>query len=147
MEDARPIARAILTRRILNRSYIIASEVMTDLLNSQLKRIMTFRSQGNPQGVENIGVGVLPIEMDRSSEDQETTTIGNKRPDFLCWTNGVLLLKGEEDVDFPVAHGSEGGLEISEHLKDWDNATLTKNNEYTVQSDLYQFGKMGGKKF
>ncbi|CAG8551218.1 3686_t:CDS:2 [Racocetra fulgida] len=39
---------------------------------------------------ENLGRGILPIEMDRNSKD------GNKRPDFLCWTNNVLLLKGEE---------------------------------------------------
>ncbi|CAG8793538.1 24968_t:CDS:1, partial [Gigaspora rosea] len=30
----------------------------------------------------------------------------------------------------------------SERLKDWDNKTLTEHNEYTTQSDLYQFGKM-----
>ncbi|CAG8613086.1 13493_t:CDS:1, partial [Funneliformis mosseae] len=29
-------------------------------------------------------------------------------------------------IDFE--HGSKGGLEATEHLKDWDNATLTKNN-------------------
>ncbi|CAG8571236.1 4559_t:CDS:2 [Diversispora eburnea] len=43
---------------------------------------------------ENIGGGVLPIEMDRNGK--ETTAIGNKRPDFLYWTNNVLLYKGEE---------------------------------------------------
>ena len=55
---------------------------------------------------ENLGGGVLPIEMDRNSKDQGTTTIGNKRPDFLCWANGVLLFKGEEKAeadDFSVA--------------------------------------------
>ena len=34
------------------------------------------------------------------------------------------------------------GLEASECLMDWDGATLTSNNKYTSQSDLYQFGKM-----
>ncbi|GES74974.1 hypothetical protein RCL_jg13042.t1 [Rhizophagus clarus] len=48
---------------------------------------------------ENLGGGVLPIEMDRNSKDQGTTTIGNKRPDFLCWTNNVLLFKGEEKAE------------------------------------------------
>lgn len=55
---------------------------------------------------ENLGGRVLPIEMDRNSKDQGTTTISNKRPDFLCWTNGVLIFKGEEKAeidDFPVA--------------------------------------------
>ncbi|RIB09447.1 hypothetical protein C2G38_2108613 [Gigaspora rosea] len=40
---------------------------------------------------ENIGGGILPIEMDRNSKDQGTTTIGNKRPGFLCWTNNNEL--------------------------------------------------------
>ncbi|CAB4394132.1 unnamed protein product [Rhizophagus irregularis] len=48
---------------------------------------------------ESLGGGVLPIEMDRNSKDQGTTTVGNKRPDFLCWTNDVLLFKGEEKAD------------------------------------------------
>jgi hypothetical protein len=49
---------------------------------------------------ESLGGGVLPIEMDRNSKDQGTTTVNNKRPDFLCWTNDVLLFKGEEKGDF-----------------------------------------------
>ncbi|RHZ62043.1 hypothetical protein Glove_344g93 [Diversispora epigaea] len=44
---------------------------------------------------ENLG-GMLPIQIDRNSKDQGTTTVGNKRPDFLCWANNVLLFKGEE---------------------------------------------------
>ncbi|GES95131.1 hypothetical protein RCL_jg19337.t1 [Rhizophagus clarus] len=48
---------------------------------------------------ESLGGGVLPIEMDRNSKDQGTTTVGNKRPDFLCWINDVLLFKGEEKAD------------------------------------------------
>ncbi|CAB4374878.1 unnamed protein product [Rhizophagus irregularis] len=48
---------------------------------------------------ESLGGGMLPIEMDRNSKDQGTTTVGNKRPDFLCWTNDVLLFKGEEKAD------------------------------------------------
>ncbi|CAB4400459.1 unnamed protein product [Rhizophagus irregularis] len=48
---------------------------------------------------ESLGGGVLPIEMDRNSKNQGTTTVGNKRPDFLCWTNDVLLFKGEEKAD------------------------------------------------
>ncbi|CAG8483612.1 9608_t:CDS:1 [Gigaspora rosea] len=55
---------------------------------------------------ENLGGGVLPIDMDRNCKDQGTTTIGNKRPDFLCWTNNVLLFIGEEKAvieDFPKA--------------------------------------------
>ncbi|POG65506.1 hypothetical protein GLOIN_2v1781656 [Rhizophagus irregularis DAOM 181602=DAOM 197198] len=55
---------------------------------------------------ENLGGRVLPIEIDRNSKDQGMTTISNKRPDFLCWTNGVLIFKGEEKAeidDFPVA--------------------------------------------
>ncbi|CAB4445890.1 unnamed protein product [Rhizophagus irregularis] len=55
---------------------------------------------------ENLGGRVLPIEMDQNSKDQGMTTISNKRPDFLCWTNGVLIFKGEEKAeidDFPVA--------------------------------------------
>ncbi|PKC57879.1 hypothetical protein RhiirA1_497030 [Rhizophagus irregularis] len=35
--------------------------------------------------------GALPIEIDR-----DTTMIGSKRPDFLCWTKKLLLFKGEE---------------------------------------------------
>ncbi|RGB41957.1 hypothetical protein C1646_751569 [Rhizophagus diaphanus] len=55
---------------------------------------------------ESLGGGLLPIEMDRNSKDQGTTAVGNKRPDFLCWTNDVLLFKGEEKADakdFPIA--------------------------------------------
>ncbi|KAF0465662.1 crinkler family protein [Gigaspora margarita] len=54
---------------------------------------------------ENLG-GVLPIDLDRNTRDQGTTTIGTKRPDFLCWANNVLLFKGEEkavNADFPKA--------------------------------------------
>ncbi|CAG8622793.1 10889_t:CDS:1 [Paraglomus brasilianum] len=55
---------------------------------------------------ESLGGGALPIEMDRNSKDKGTMMIGNKRPDFLCWVNGVLLFKGKEKAeadDFPVA--------------------------------------------
>ncbi|RIA97183.1 hypothetical protein C1645_814424 [Glomus cerebriforme] len=54
----------------------------------------------------SLGRGMLPIEIDQSSKDQGMTTVGNKRPDFLCWTNNMLLFKGEEKVDaknFPIA--------------------------------------------
>ncbi|CAB4419783.1 unnamed protein product [Rhizophagus irregularis] len=40
--------------------------------------------------------GALPIEIDRDKADLETTMIGSKRPDFLCWTKKLLLFKGEE---------------------------------------------------
>ncbi|GES88402.1 hypothetical protein RCL_jg5311.t1 [Rhizophagus clarus] len=40
--------------------------------------------------------GALPIEIDRDKADSGTTTIGTKRPDFLCWTKKLLLFKGEE---------------------------------------------------
>jgi len=42
---------------------------------------------------------VLPIEIDRDDTDSGTTTIGTKRPDFLCWTKDLLLFKGEEKAD------------------------------------------------
>ncbi|PKK70447.1 hypothetical protein RhiirC2_746455, partial [Rhizophagus irregularis] len=37
--------------------------------------------------------GALPIEIDRDKADSETTTIGSKQPDFLCWIKKLLLFK------------------------------------------------------
>ncbi|GES96953.1 hypothetical protein RCL_jg4089.t1 [Rhizophagus clarus] len=50
--------------------------------------------------------GALQIEIDRDKADLGTTTIGTKRPDFLCWTKKLLLFKGEEKAssgEFNVA--------------------------------------------
>ncbi|KAF0453080.1 crinkler family protein [Gigaspora margarita] len=41
---------------------------------------------------------VLPIEIDRDDTDSGTMTDGTKRPDFLCWVNNLLILKGEEEA-------------------------------------------------
>ncbi|CAG8712998.1 18416_t:CDS:2 [Gigaspora margarita] len=43
-------------------------------------------------------------------------------------------------IDFE--HANVNRLVTSKLLKDWNNKTLTKYNEYTIQSDLYQFEKM-----
>ncbi|GBC53847.2 hypothetical protein RIR_jg19527.t1 [Rhizophagus irregularis DAOM 181602=DAOM 197198] len=40
--------------------------------------------------------GALPIEIDQDKADSETTMIGSKQPDFLCWIKKLLLFKGEE---------------------------------------------------
>ncbi|CAG8522299.1 29647_t:CDS:2 [Gigaspora margarita] len=40
----------------------------------------------------------LPIEIDRDDTDSGTMTDGTKRPDFLCWVNNLLILKGEEEA-------------------------------------------------
>jgi hypothetical protein len=47
---------------------------------------------------ENLGGGMLPIEMNRNSKDQRTTTIGNKRADFLL-DKQCTSIKGEEKAE------------------------------------------------
>jgi serine/threonine protein kinase len=57
----------------------------------------------------------------------------------------ILFIPGNADYKYVLIdfeHANVDGLVMSEWLKDWDNKTLTKNNKYTAQSDLYQFGKM-----
>ncbi|PNW83402.1 hypothetical protein CHLRE_05g244550v5 [Chlamydomonas reinhardtii] len=39
---------------------------------------------------------VVWLTMDRNVVDPTEATVGQLRPDFLCWVNGALLLKGEE---------------------------------------------------
>ncbi|RIB22181.1 hypothetical protein C2G38_2174613 [Gigaspora rosea] len=52
---------------------------------------------------------VLPIEIDRDETDSGTTTIGTKRPDFLCWVKNLLIFKGEEE-----ANANDLGMAINE---------------------------------
>ncbi|KAF0495857.1 serine/threonine protein kinase [Gigaspora margarita] len=57
----------------------------------------------------------------------------------------ILFIPGDVDCKYVLIdfeHANVDGLVTSERLKDWDDKTLTKHNEYTAQSDLYQFGKM-----
>eukprot|EP00198_Chlamydomonas_reinhardtii_P009022 XP_001698359.1 predicted protein [Chlamydomonas reinhardtii] len=39
---------------------------------------------------------LMHIHMDRNTTDASEATIKSLRPDFLCWVNGALVLKGEE---------------------------------------------------
>ncbi|RHZ81097.1 hypothetical protein Glove_123g105 [Diversispora epigaea] len=61
---------------------------------------------------------MLPIQMDRNSKDQGTITIGNKRPDFLCWTNNVLLFKGKEKAE--IEDFSKAKDELEEKFNKFD---------------------------
>ncbi|CAG8549826.1 27668_t:CDS:2 [Gigaspora margarita] len=57
----------------------------------------------------------------------------------------ILFIPGDVDCKYVLIdfeHANVDGLVTSERLKDRDDKTLTKHNEYTAQSDLYQFGKM-----
>src|SRR6185369_2803904 len=61
------------------------------------------------------------------------------------WISNIVFVPNIRDYKYALIdfeHGSTDGLEASEYLMDWDGATLTSNNKYTSQSDLYQFGKM-----
>ncbi|KAG2422912.1 hypothetical protein HXX76_015664 [Chlamydomonas incerta] len=40
--------------------------------------------------------GLMRIHMDRNVADTSGATIKSLRPDYLCWVNGALVLKGEE---------------------------------------------------
>ncbi|KAG2439713.1 hypothetical protein HYH02_010592 [Chlamydomonas schloesseri] len=40
--------------------------------------------------------GQMRIHMDRNTADASGATIKSLRPDYLCWVNGALVLKGEE---------------------------------------------------
>jgi serine/threonine protein kinase len=53
----------------------------------------------------------------------------------------ILFVPGVTDYKYVLIdfeHASMDGLEVSERLKDWDNATLTR---VIRQSDMYQFGR------
>ncbi|CAI2189146.1 10755_t:CDS:2 [Funneliformis geosporum] len=67
---------------------------------------------------DSLGGGMLPIKIDRNSKDQGTTMIGNKRPDFLCWTNNVLIFKGEEKVE--VKEFQDAVEELEEKFNKFD---------------------------
>lgn len=67
---------------------------------------------------ESLGGEILPIEIDRNCKDRGTTTVGTKRPDFLCWTNNVLLFKGEEKAE--VKNFQDAVKELEEKFNKFD---------------------------
>ncbi|RIB22183.1 hypothetical protein C2G38_2174615 [Gigaspora rosea] len=98
---------------LLQKFEIIPRKVceLQQLINAPLLRKLPVTSDEEkiyPELDEFLG-SVLPIEIDRDETDSGTTTIGTKRPDFLCWVKNLLIFKGEEE-----ANANDLGMAINE---------------------------------
>jgi len=86
----------------------------------------------------------LKVRMDRNTTDSSRTTEEKKRPDFLCYINNFLLLRGEEKKD--SSGYADAVHELSEKLKSWNTVIFGRLNYifgYVLAGEIFRLFAIG----